>query len=987
MNLLLSLLAPLPSDWALVAIDGKKAPLGNRWQETPLSKADFEQAMRDKTFAKLSIEKHGKPFPIPHYWAKAIGVLCGTPSGGLLFVDHDGASCDALIEAQSGVPLAEALPPTVAVTSGRPGRYQLIYRIPEQFWGTIATHKFSTGVKVDGKPEQLELRWDGCQSVVAGVHPQTGSYRWLEGRSPIQIEVATAPTWMIEQMLVEQQPAAAAPIRSLPLFDRWDDLDWARSYLDAIPATEDYDQWLQVGMALHSVSESLLGDWDSWSRGASNYEASACEKKWKSFKPGKGVGIGTLATIAKQYGWKSPKPEPALQSLNGSKPAIATSEPAAKQSVLSPEDLDKAIDGLIRANTPQSQLEAMLPVLAKQTGRTSSDIWRLYRARVDEVEQAGTRQVRSKELSGIMAIARSELNLSEYLDPKLAIPLEQSAKAMGSNSAAVLTTLLPVAATLLRVGTKLELAAATSFYALPILYTGILAESGSAKSPTQKLILNPLLKMQVQANDDYNYQLEGYEAAKKRSPDDVPAKPQPHEYYTIDSTREAIATIQCQQPDRGFLGWFDELSALIGGQNQYRSGKGTDKEAILSGRDGTPIKVNRASGKRLFAPHSAYSITGSTQPDTLKKLIGDFSDPSGQWARFLWATLPVQGSSHPDTLPAHDVSDLLGGLYRQIETQTPTLYRFSPEAKAIYVDWFNRLDARRLNEPQQGLRAVFAKMKGDTGVLALLLHCINAAAQGGQPDPLVSVATITSAIKLSQYYLGQVRLIHAEGDGEGTIEDSCSRIIKISQRKGWVTARDVHQNDRAIRKRLPAESIRSLFRELEAMDMGKTSGSGVHIEFRCHDTNNSPDTVLTVESAMVDFATAGNDLLEDLSTVPTKSWQDGQHPDAERVSVSNKSVNKVSTDRLQSANNLPTKSDPPDPEAAEDCQQKQNVGTLLAESRQPVDKMLALSKNGKNEAGQRFSSFVDKNVGIVDNHSNKNVGSPCNEAGWEAIDR
>jgi hypothetical protein len=162
--------------------------------------------------------------------------------------------------------------------------------------------------------------------------------------------------------------------------------------------------------------------------------------------------------------------------------------------------------------------------------------------------------------------------------------------------------LLPVAATLLKVGTKLELIATTHFYALPIIYTGVLAESGSAKSPTQKVILEPLFDMQSKADDEYNNRLEDYEAAKAGKRDDIPPKPKPREYYTIDSTREAIATIQSQQPDRGFLGWFDELSALIGGQNQYRNGRGSDKESILSGRDGTGLKVNRASGKRIHVP-------------------------------------------------------------------------------------------------------------------------------------------------------------------------------------------------------------------------------------------------------------------------------------------------------------------------------------------------------------------------------------------------
>jgi hypothetical protein len=39
----------------------------------------------------------------------------------------------------------------------------------------------------------LELRWEGAQSVLLGHHPETGSYRWMEGCAPWQCELATFP--------------------------------------------------------------------------------------------------------------------------------------------------------------------------------------------------------------------------------------------------------------------------------------------------------------------------------------------------------------------------------------------------------------------------------------------------------------------------------------------------------------------------------------------------------------------------------------------------------------------------------------------------------------------------------------------------------------------------------------------------------------------------------------------------------------------------
>lgn len=207
----------LPSDWALCACNGSKAPLGDGWQETPLTAEDFDQAAQTGRFQRLSIQpKSGtrEAFNPPSEWCKAVGVLCGEPSGGLLFFDHDGKSCDDWIREHTNGSLKDALPPSPVVSSGRTGRYQIIYRVAESEWSNITTTKKRTGmVGEDGKPEQIELRWTGCQSVVLGEHPNTTGYRWVH--HPQDKPVAAAPDWMINLMRRDLQPAATQP--RLPL--------------------------------------------------------------------------------------------------------------------------------------------------------------------------------------------------------------------------------------------------------------------------------------------------------------------------------------------------------------------------------------------------------------------------------------------------------------------------------------------------------------------------------------------------------------------------------------------------------------------------------------------------------------------------------------------------------------------------------------------------------------------------------------------------
>jgi predicted P-loop ATPase len=265
-------LTELPDAWALVAVGNDKRPYQPQWQKNPLSKQQLQSELAS-----------GR--------AVAVGVLAGPQSGGLLFVDHDGLGASEVLESL-GTSLRE-LPKSWAVTSGRDARLQIIYSVPRGFWDQIKTTKLKSSIK----GEQLELRWAGCQSIVLGKHPLTGSYRWLKDRSPSDLPLADAPSVLLQQMHRVPEP--------LPLIHNAnpvEDAERARSYLDRIPCSlsDDYDEWVKVGMALHSVGDdTLLHDWIQWSAGSGKFQAGECEHKWATFKPNAGgISLGTLYHLA-----------------------------------------------------------------------------------------------------------------------------------------------------------------------------------------------------------------------------------------------------------------------------------------------------------------------------------------------------------------------------------------------------------------------------------------------------------------------------------------------------------------------------------------------------------------------------------------------------------------------------------------------------------------------------------------------------------------
>jgi KaiC/GvpD/RAD55 family RecA-like ATPase len=130
-------------------------------------------------------------------------------------------------------------------------------------------------------------------------------------------------------------------------------------------------------MALHSVDDSLLTEWDNWSRQSPKYKPRDCEKKWKSFKRS-GVAIGTLAHMAKQDGWRSPfeRPEQSAslrpRKLIGSlatEPKLSTVE-RFKADLLALANSDDDLERLVRINELASTYRMPASEIRKALSKT-----------------------------------------------------------------------------------------------------------------------------------------------------------------------------------------------------------------------------------------------------------------------------------------------------------------------------------------------------------------------------------------------------------------------------------------------------------------------------------------------------------------------------------------------------------------------------------------------------------------------------------------
>lgn len=80
------------------------------------------------------------------------------------------------------------------------------------------------------------------------------------------------------------------------------DTDLARQALYAIPPNLPREDWVKASMGAHAAGLDF-DTFNDWSSQAENYDQAAARDVWKSIKPGKGVGPGTLFHMARAHGW------------------------------------------------------------------------------------------------------------------------------------------------------------------------------------------------------------------------------------------------------------------------------------------------------------------------------------------------------------------------------------------------------------------------------------------------------------------------------------------------------------------------------------------------------------------------------------------------------------------------------------------------------------------------------------------------------------
>ena len=298
----------LPVDFPLTPLRGKKAYLPG-WTSDPKTVAEIRKELDE-----------GR--------ATGVGLLCGQWSNelALIMVDVDGEEAIPSIEALGGGPIDSIFPPTLTVSSGKPGRFRMVFRVPSS---KVQMLPDKATLKVDKAP--WEILWRSRQGALMGAHPETDGYRTTpHGGFEWCKNLPEMPDWLYEQIFKaypssRYRKRTASPgnliTQSINLtyeedseFQKESIIEEAREYLKTLhpERADEYEEWVAVGMALHQIDDILLNDWIEWSAQSSRFEDGCCEEKWGSFErlpgghsPEGARGLKTLRAKAKEDGYTS----------------------------------------------------------------------------------------------------------------------------------------------------------------------------------------------------------------------------------------------------------------------------------------------------------------------------------------------------------------------------------------------------------------------------------------------------------------------------------------------------------------------------------------------------------------------------------------------------------------------------------------------------------------------------------------------------------
>jgi hypothetical protein len=844
-----------PQEWALSPCIGKRN-LWPNWNKSKLDRAQLIEAIRSQT------NHEGKKTG----WT-GVSLVTGPLSNGVMAIDFDGpAAWKKYLEVSGN----QAPPFTNHWTSGKIGHFQILLSVPPEKWEGLKPQKIELE-----NGNKLELRWNQCSTLPPSIHPDTAKpYFWeTEADTPI----AECPDFILD--LMREAPMIGLTQKPKPENPTYIDTGekslvdlLEQEILPRLDAEEFYGSYLK----LKSAGKNLKALCPFHDEKTASFSISPQEKTFHCFGCGIGGGpvqflhqikggsgsptgkdfYSVVMELADRVGvampnrnWQTQNPKSKIQNPESNNvPQHPANNVLRLPQFQAPHisELGGEIEGLLDSDLKKSQLQLKISELAQKYRVNSADVWKIYREYEQELEQEASQEDTRVGIEQLLASQSASVKLSEIFPESLATPIEIVATRMNLKPECYALALISGVSRFLKNGSSTMLVEEWNRYRCRThgYFGAMIAEASQMKTPVlNAMIADPLAAMRENNQKKFEAQKKAYEVeferwknSKDEDKGSAPDAPVEKFAYITKATWEGIAGMVSRAPTQGILWLCDELAGFFNSANQYRSGKGSDKEDLLEAWSGNGAVIARAAGTTVNVGALSLSIYGNIQPKVLAPFLGDGSDDNGTFARFDFVQQPPALTQITLGLPRIDINPMLQALYERVDAIPVTEFALDEEARKLFVDYYNHCQRLRFNHPKQGMRAMLGKAAEKVGRVATILHCIQAAHLGGEVSRQIPAKQIVAAIKWVEYTTQQALSINIEVCSPDALESNLAKIISLAERNGGkVTARDVLRAFDA-KKRPTSQAVREWFKDLEAMKYGEVTEKGRSICFSLQKT-------------------------------------------------------------------------------------------------------------------------------------------------------
>jgi DNA polymerase I-like protein with 3'-5' exonuclease and polymerase domains len=343
----------------------------------------------------------------------------------------------------------------------------------------------------------------------------------------------------------------------------------------------------------------------------------------------------------------------------------------------------------------------------------------------------------------------------DILPPSLVDSFKQLARSYATSPNSLPGAAVAILASVL--GSTISVKPKASWKEPLIIWACDIRESGEGKIVARAL--SEVLEFkQRQADEEYRVLMNEYEMTPKGERGAPP--PPARGYLVTDLTLEGLA--KDLNHHGGKVCVLDEMSYFINSQNQYKGGKGSDRESWLRLHDGKMARIVRSSGNTTISG-ARVSIFGGIQPNVWRdafKLVFNLQDGT------VFRLLPTIEGNIVVPLTTEVWADENRAVWENLinfavawadsvfESKKYKKLPFDRGAFELFMNWRNDLYGNKRDRLSRKVRGFIPKAVGYAARFAGILHCMNRFMENKQPGDSLSTDEVKRGIRMVEFYLG-----------------------------------------------------------------------------------------------------------------------------------------------------------------------------------------------------------------------------------------